>query len=191
MSKVRELYPNCLLSLAVLTDATLIKAIESLSDWRKLGTYLGIPAHVLRTIAENHPGNAGMCKVAMVETWLHTNPSTTWKDVMEAVGKLPDVAIVQTIRNTSPDKDLELSTLLELLHTISDWYLLGIGYQTPNWTRSNRSVHAPHLTAFSKCYSSGFTMANISWSSLGEAMAKMPDVMCAQNVEWQYKSSLQ
>ena len=39
MSKVREFYPNCLLSLAVLTDATFIKAIESLSDWSKLGIY--------------------------------------------------------------------------------------------------------------------------------------------------------
>ena len=104
MSKVSEMYPNCLLSLAVLNNAALIKAIESQSDWKKLGIYLGIPAHVLRTIAEDHPGNAGMCKVAMVETWLHTNPSAMWKDVMEAVGKLPDVAIVQTIRNTSPDQ---------------------------------------------------------------------------------------
>ena len=104
MSKVSELYPNCLLSLAVLTSATFIKAIESLSDWRKIGIYLDIPAHELRTIAEDHPGNAGMCKVAMVETWLHTKPSATWKDVMEAVGKLPDVAIAQTIRNASPDQ---------------------------------------------------------------------------------------
>ena len=104
MSKVSELYPNCLLSLAVLTNVTLIKAIESLSDWRRLGINLGIPAHVLRTIVEDHPGNAGMCKFAMVETWLHTNPSATWKDVMEAVGMLPDVAIDQTIRNTSPDQ---------------------------------------------------------------------------------------
>ena len=104
MSKVSELYPNCLLFLAVLNNATLIKAIESLFDWRKLGIYLGIPAHVLRTIAEDHPGNAGMCKVAMVETWLHTNPSAMWKDVMEAVGKLPDVAIAQPIRNASPDQ---------------------------------------------------------------------------------------
>ena len=88
----------------MLNSATLIKAIESLSDWRKLGTYLGIPAHVLRSLAEDHPGNAGMCKVAMVETWLHTNPSATWKDVMEAVGKLPDVAIAQTIKNASPDQ---------------------------------------------------------------------------------------
>ena len=84
-------------SLAVLTNATLIKATESLSDWRKLGTYLGIPVHKLRTIAESHPGDAGVCRDAMVETWLHTNPSATWKDVMEAVGKLPDVAIAQTI----------------------------------------------------------------------------------------------
>ena len=87
-----------------MTNATLIKAIESLSDWKKLGTYLGIPAHELRTIADDHPGNAGMCKDAMVETWLHTNPSATWKDVMEVVGKFPDVAIAQTIKNVSTDK---------------------------------------------------------------------------------------
>ena len=80
-------------SLAVLTNATLIKATESLSDWRKLGTYLDIEAHVLRNIEKNHPGDAGRCRDDMVETWLHTNPSATWKDVMKAVGKLPDVAI--------------------------------------------------------------------------------------------------
>ena len=88
----------------MLNNATFIKAIESLSDWRKFGTFLGIPVHELRTIAEDHPGNAGMCKVAIVETWLHTNPSATWKDVMEAVRKLPDVAIAQTIKNMSPDQ---------------------------------------------------------------------------------------
>ena len=92
---------NITLPLAVLTIATMIKAIESLSDWRKLGTYLGIPAHVLKTIAEDHPGNAEKCRDAMVETWLHINPSATWTDVMEAVGKLPDVAISQTIKNAS------------------------------------------------------------------------------------------
>ena len=85
----------------MLTIATMIKAIESLSDWRKLGTYLGIPAHVLKTIAEDHPGNAEKCRDAMVGTWLHINPSATWTDVMEAVGKLPDVAIAHTIKNAS------------------------------------------------------------------------------------------
>ena len=33
-----------------------------------------------------------------------------------------------------------------------------LGYQTTNWTRSNRSAHVPHLTAFAICYTSGFTM---------------------------------
>ena len=85
----------------MLTNATLIKAIESLSDWRKLGIYLNIPAHTLETIDENNPRNAGRCRDVMVEKWLLANPSATWKDVMEAVGKLPDVVIAQTIKNVS------------------------------------------------------------------------------------------
>ena len=63
---------------------------------------LGIPAHVLKTIAENHPGNAEKCKNAMVETWLNINPSAMWKNVREAVGKFPDVAIAQKIKSVSP-----------------------------------------------------------------------------------------
>eukprot|EP00731_Ephydatia_muelleri_P021526 Em0014g117a len=178
---------------AVLNNATLIKAIESLSDWSKLGTNLGIPAHVLRTIAEDHPRNARMCKVAMVETWLHTNPSATWKDVMEAVGELPDVAIAQTIRNASPDQDLEMSTLLELLYTISDWYLLGIHLRLPDTKldeiKKDFSCSSDCLLKMLQFWLHNGN--NISWSSLGKAMAKMPDVVCAQNVEWQYWSSLQ
>ena len=65
---------------------------------------MGIPDHTLETIDEDHRGSAGRCKVAMVKSWIETNPSATWKDVMEAVGKLPDVAIAQTIKNMSPDK---------------------------------------------------------------------------------------
>ena len=54
----------------------------------------------------------------MVETWLHTNPSATWKDVMEPVGKLLDVAIAQTIMNVSPDKGKpHPSQLMERGHT--------------------------------------------------------------------------
>ena len=65
---------------------------------------MGIPAHSLETIEKDHPGSSERCKEAMVKTLLRINPSATWKDVMEAVGKLPDVAIAQTIRNVSPDK---------------------------------------------------------------------------------------
>ena len=199
----------------MLTNATLIKAIESLSDWRKLGTYLGIPAHVLRTIAEDHPGNTGRCKDAMVEAWLHTNPSATWKDVMEAVEKLPDVAITQTIKNVSPDQgkpqtshchitegvqllylsaDLELSALLEHLHTISHWYLLGVHLRIPDTKLDQIKQECPWSTSDCLLKMLQFWLhngSNISWSSLGEAMAKMPDVVCAQNVEQQYQSSLQ
>ena len=90
----------------MLTNATLIKAIESLSDWRKLGTYLNIPPHKLNTIADNNPGNVGRCKDSMLETWLLTNPSATWKDVMEAVWKLPDVIIAHTMKKVSPDQGM-------------------------------------------------------------------------------------
>ena len=200
-------------SLAVLTNATLIKATESLSDWRKLGTYLDIEAHVLINIAKNHPGDAGRCRDAMVETWLHINPSATWKDVMKAVGKLPDVAIAQTIKNTSPDKgkphpsqfhvyyerlslsaDLKLSTLLEQLHTISDWYLLGVYLGLPDTRLDQIKQECPCSTSDCLLKMLQFWLhngSNISWSSLGEAIAKMPDVVCARNVEQQYKSSLQ
>ena len=198
-----------------MTNATLIKAIESLSDWKKLGTYLDIPVHELKNIAERHLGDAGRCRDAMVETWLHTNPSATWKDVMEAVGKLPDVAIAQTIKNMSPDEgkprtsqfhvyygrytilslsaDLNMSTLLVRLHTISDWYLLGTHLGLPDTKLDQIKQECP-------CDASNWLRnmlqfwlhngSNISWSSIGEALAKMPDVICARNVEQQYKSSL-
>ena len=65
---------------------------------------MGIPDHTLETIEKDHPGSSERCKEGMVKTLLHINPSATWKDVMEAVGKLPDVAIAQTIKNVSPDK---------------------------------------------------------------------------------------
>ena len=73
-----------------------------LLDWHNLGLYLGVPLHTLKTIAMNHPGDVVGCRVAMVETWLQTNPSATWEDVMEAIGKLSDVAIAQTIKQLSP-----------------------------------------------------------------------------------------
>ena len=65
---------------------------------------MGIPDHSLETIEKDHPGSSERCKEAMVKTLFLINPSATWKDVMEAVGKLPDVAIAQTIKNVSPDK---------------------------------------------------------------------------------------
>ena len=199
-----------------MTNATLIKAIESLSDWRKLGTYLDIQAPVLRNIAESYPGNAGRCRDDMVETWLNTNQSATWKDVMEAVGKLPDVAIAQTIKNVSTDigkphpsqfhvyyerctilslsADLNMSTLLERLHTISDWYLLGTHLGLLDHKLDQIKQEHPFSTSDCLLKMLQFWLhngRNISWSSLGEAIAKMPDVVCARNVEQQYKSSLQ
>ena len=195
----------------MLTNATLIKAIESLSDWRKLGTYLGIPHHDLKTIAEDHPENTEACKGAMVEKWLHTNPSATWKDVMEAVGKLPDVAIAQKIKSVSPDQgkphpfqfhacyttgtifslpaDPELASLLEHLHTISDWYLLGVYLRIPDTKLDQIKQECPSSTSDCLLKMLQFWLhhgSNISWSSIGEAMAKMPDVVCARNVEQQY-----
>ena len=89
--------------------------------------------------------------------------------------------------------DLELSTLVEHLHTISNWYLLGIYLRIPDTKLDQIRQECPCSTTDCLLKMLQFWLhngSNISWSSLGEAMAKMPDVVCAQNVEQQYQSSL-
>ena len=94
---------------------------------------------------------------------------------------------------SSLSADLEMSTLLELLYTISDWYLLGIHLRLPDTKldeiKKDFSCSSDCLLKMLQFWLHNGN--NISWSSLGKAMAKMPDVVCAQNVEWQYWSSLQ
>ena len=134
-------------------------------SWRLWGTFLMWPL----------PKPSRMCRLTKVN---HTH----------------SVSYCGRCINLSLSADLELLILLEYLHTISKWYLLGLYLGLPDTKLDQIKQECPFSTSDCLLKMLQFWLhngSNISWSSIGEALAKMPDVVCAQNVEQQYQSSLE
>ena len=82
----------CFLILCVdtplLTVAVLLEELKKVTDWRMLGAYLNVPVHVLDKINIEHDGVVEHCKMYMLQYWLDTTMTASWKDVARALEHL-------------------------------------------------------------------------------------------------------
>ena len=69
------------------------------SKWHPIGTFLGISAGELRTIAQREHDDPQNCLMAMLSMWLNqANPPASWPDIADAVEFTGRQDIAQQIR---------------------------------------------------------------------------------------------
>ena len=90
---------GCVFSTAGRPDtATLCNELASVSDWRKLGLYLGVQDYELDQIERTYPTEG--CDGWKRETfslWLQHTPSASWGDVVGALRRMGENTITERI----------------------------------------------------------------------------------------------
>ena len=77
---------------------TLYNELAGVSDWRRLGLYLGVQDHKLDQIECSRPAEG--CDVWKRETfslWLRCTPSASWRDVVGALRRMGEKTIAEKI----------------------------------------------------------------------------------------------
>ena len=109
-----KLFCDFLFSTAGRPDtATLCNELASVSDWRKLGLFLGVQDYELDQIERTYPTEG--CNGWKRETfslWLRCIPSASWRDVVGALRRMRE--------NTTAER-IELKYIVEPAHA-SMWY---------------------------------------------------------------------
>ena len=55
------------------------------SQWKVIGTLLGIPSEELETIEAGYPTNVQWCCNQMLQKWLREYVSASWNDLFEVI----------------------------------------------------------------------------------------------------------
>ena len=55
------------------------------SDWKVIGTLLGLPSGELKSIEAGYPTNVKWCCNQMLEKWLEVDPSASWEKLFEVI----------------------------------------------------------------------------------------------------------
>jgi len=65
------------------------------TDWKVIGTLLGLPSGELKSIEASYPTNVKWCCNQILERWLEVDPSASWEKLFE-VAESPVVSSGQT-----------------------------------------------------------------------------------------------
>ena len=55
------------------------------ADWKVIGTLIGLPSGELKSIESGYPTNLKWCCNRMLETWLETDPTATWEQLLMVI----------------------------------------------------------------------------------------------------------
>ena len=86
---------------------TLCNELTSVSDWRKLGLYLGVEDYELDQIEKSHPteGSDGW-KQKTFSLWLKHTPGASWGDVVGALRRMGENTMAERIELAAPASEL-------------------------------------------------------------------------------------
>ena len=71
----------------ILTVTVLLEELQQVDDWYMLGAYLNVPVHEMNKISVEHKG-VERCKLYLLQFWLNTTMTASWRDVARAVEQL-------------------------------------------------------------------------------------------------------
>ena len=55
------------------------------TEWKEIGTQLGLPNERLKIIEADYPGNTKCCCNQMFQTWLETDATASWEKLFAAI----------------------------------------------------------------------------------------------------------
>ena len=78
---------------------TLCNELVSVSDWRKLGLYLGVQDYELDKIKRSYPSeDCDGWKQKIFSLWLRHTPSSSWRDVVRALQQMGENTLAETLK---------------------------------------------------------------------------------------------
>ena len=80
------------------TDAgELSSALKTISDWYRLGLFLGLPKYDLNNIEKDYQDSKRRM-LEMVDRWLRSTPTASWEDVVNALQQMGENRVAENIR---------------------------------------------------------------------------------------------
>ena len=79
------------------TEAFLVDWLDALGDWKKLGLFLNVRTAHIERIARENPHSEDDAKMALFSEWLRTSIKASWRDVIEALKKMKELALADEI----------------------------------------------------------------------------------------------
>ena len=91
----------------LLTVAELLEELKEVDDWYMMGAYLNVPVRELKKIKATHTQDGvERCKLEMLQYWLDTNMTASWKNIARALEQLNMLTLAGRLKlkylNTSP-----------------------------------------------------------------------------------------
>ena len=82
----------------LLTVQTLLEELKEVDDWYLFGAYLGVPVYKLNEIQSEHRGIVERCKLNMLQYWLNTTMTASWRDIARAVEQMDRLTLAAKLK---------------------------------------------------------------------------------------------
>ena len=83
----------------LLTVAVLLEELKEVDNWYILGAYLNVPVYMLNKIQSTHTQDGvERCKLEMLQYWLHTNMTASWKDIARVLEQLDMLTLATRLK---------------------------------------------------------------------------------------------
>ena len=74
-----------------------MNAIKDMVDWKLLGTQLGVMAPKMQEIDVNNGGRIAGCRWDLMQFWLESDVSCSWKKLIDALRKIDKSVMAEKI----------------------------------------------------------------------------------------------
>ena len=82
------------------THKNVVKALKDLVEWKSLGDELDISAPKINEIDINYRGQVADCRRALVQYWLESDVSCSWKKLIDALKSIDKSVLAEEIIRT-------------------------------------------------------------------------------------------
>ena len=79
------------------TEAFLVEWLDALGNWKRFGIFLDVSQAHIDKIARENPHSEDDAKMALFSEWLRTSIKASWRDVIEALKKMNELALADEI----------------------------------------------------------------------------------------------
>ena len=103
------------------TLRTLLEESQTVTNWDKVGVFLGLDERDIKTIEHEYNGSLRKCRLEMLNKWLEKDPSPTWEKYCEALEKASHGAIAMQVREKYCQHHLMPPLTKMIMHLEKEW----------------------------------------------------------------------
>ena len=88
----------CLSSDHTFTHKNILSALKDVVDWKSLGTQLHISLTKIEEIDINNRGQVADCRRHLIQFWLESDTSCSWKKLIDALSSCDHVVLAELLK---------------------------------------------------------------------------------------------